>query len=216
MVVEVSHCDEEPPSHGGVLSPVQEPPTLPEKGLEEGPVLGGHATEGDEVNMDVENDRKYPDNDSACISLLATVTSYDEYDCTVATPVHRLGTGLDTDVQYVQHSGCTVDLEKDDGGPGSQYLERTPSMVNGVHERFVDVHSLVREWEELENCKEEWEVNEGRRRGGRRVSKRMSELQGLQDMVLLTGLPPDLATLQRKMETALKLMLLQNNYLQGD
>ena len=51
-------------------------------------------------------------------------------------------------------------------------------MVHGMQERFVDVHSLVREWEELENCKEECEVKGGMRRGGRRVSKKMSELLG--------------------------------------
>ena len=103
------------------------------------------------------------DDDGARISVEA-ILSYEKYDCTAATPVHKLGTGLHTDVQYVQHSGCTVDLEKVNGGPVSICLERTPSMVHGVHERFVDVHSLVREWEKLENCKEEWEVKEGMRR----------------------------------------------------
>ena len=32
--------------------------------------------------------------------------------------------------------------------------------------------------DEAKRCKEEWEVKKGRRRGGRRISKRMSELLG--------------------------------------
>ena len=128
--------------------------------------------------MDAEINRKYPENDSACISLVATVKPYDEYDCTVATNVHMLGTGSDKDVHSVQYTGCTIDLQEVDGGPVLQCLERTPSMVHGVHERFRDVRAMVKEWEWVENCKEEWEVKEGRRRGGRRISKRMSELLG--------------------------------------
>ena len=45
-----------------------------------------------------------------------------------------------------------MDLEKVDGGPVLQCLERTPSMVHGVHERFVDVRAMVKEWEFVENC----------------------------------------------------------------
>ena len=178
MVVEVSHGDEEPPSHGGMIPPVHEPPTLPEKGWEEVIVLGGHVTVRDEVEMNMEKSGEYHENDSACISLVATVKPYDEYDCTVATNVHMLGTGSDKDVHSVQYTGCTIDLQEVDGGPVLQCLERTPSMVHGVHERFRDVRAMVKEWEWVENCKEEWEVKEGRRRGGRRISKRMSELLG--------------------------------------
>ena len=69
-------------------------------------------------------------------------------------------------------------LQESQRGPVSSNLEKTPSMVNGKEERFRDVHALVREWEELESCKEEWEVQGGVRRGGRKVSKRMSELLG--------------------------------------
>ena len=54
MVVEVSHENEEPPSHGDMISPVHEPPTLPEKGWEEVIVLGGHVTVRDEVEMNME------------------------------------------------------------------------------------------------------------------------------------------------------------------
>lgn len=196
MVVEVSR-DEEPPSHGGVLPPVQVPPTLPEKGWEEVLVLGEYATEGDVFKLNIEKVKSYPDSDSACISLVATVTTYDEYDCTVATNVHSLGTGSGTDVHSVQYTGCTVDSKEVNGGPALKYLERTPSIVHGVHERFVDVQAMVKEWEDVESCKEEWEVKEGRRRGGRRVSKRMSELLGRfgevdeQKINTLTDVNPD-------------------------
>ena len=179
MVVEVSHGNEEPPSHGDMISPVHEPPTLPEKGWEEVIVLGGHVTVRNEVEMNMEKSGEYHENDSACISLVATVKPYDKYDCTVATNVQILGTGSDKDVHTVQYTECTVDLQEVDGGPVLQGLERTPSMVHGVHERFRDVRAMVKEWELVENCKEEWEVKEGRRRGGRRISKRMSELLGI-------------------------------------
>ena len=45
-------------------------------------------------------------------------------------------------------------------------------------ERFCDVGTLIKEWEEMEHDQKEWEVVEGIRRGGRRVSKRMGELLG--------------------------------------
>ena len=156
MVVEVSHGNEEPPSHGDMISPVHEPPTLPKKGWEEVIVLGGHVTVRDEVDMNMEESGEYHKNDSACISLVATVKPYDKYDCTVATNVQILGTGSDKDVHTVQYTECTVDLQEVDGGPVLQGLERTPSMVHGVHERFRDVCAMVKEWELVENCKEEW------------------------------------------------------------
>ena len=43
-------------------------------------------------------------------------------------------------------------------------------------ERFRDVGEMVKEWEEMEGDIQEWEVVGGVRRGGRRVSKRISEL----------------------------------------
>ena len=38
-------------------------------------------------------------------------------------------------------------MKEVNGGPALQYLERTPSIVHGVHERFVDVQAMVKEWE---------------------------------------------------------------------
>ena len=48
-------------------------------------------------------------------------------------------------------------------------------------ERFRDVSEMVKEWEELESDPQEWEVVGGMRRGGRRVSKRISELLDIFD-----------------------------------
>ena len=66
MDVEASQF-EEPPSHGGVPTPVQKPPTIPKKGLEGVPVLGVHTTEGDGVTMKMKD--KVEDLDGARISV---------------------------------------------------------------------------------------------------------------------------------------------------
>ena len=43
-------------------------------------------------------------------------------------------------------------------------------------ERFHNIETVIPEWEEIEGDEKEWEEVGGIRRGGRRVSKRMSEL----------------------------------------
>ena len=49
-------------------------------------------------------------------------------------------------------------------------------MVNGKLEQFRDVRSMVEEWNGLETDDLEWLPIEGVRRGGRRMSRRISEL----------------------------------------
>ena len=54
--------------------------------------------------------------------------------------------------------------------------EKSPSLVCGMIERFHNIETVIPEWEEIEGDEREWEEVGGIRRGGRRVSKRMSEL----------------------------------------
>ena len=54
--------------------------------------------------------------------------------------------------------------------------EKSPSMVYGRQERFGEVKEMVGLWEGMENDDDEWLPKEGRRRGGRRISRRISEL----------------------------------------
>ena len=58
----------------------------------------------------------------------------------------------------------------------AKYHDKSPVMVCGVIEQFRDVKSMVGEWEDIENDVKEWLPVEGRRRGGRRLSRRISEL----------------------------------------
>ena len=60
----------------------------------------------------------------------------------------------------------------------SPNLERSPSAVGGNAERFCDIGTMVSQWEEMEVKVLEWKVLEGVRRGGRKVSRRISELLG--------------------------------------
>ena len=84
-----------------------------------------------------------------------------------------LGAGLCTGVQ----SGIiATDLRKVGSRIQNSNHEKSPSIVNGKLEMFCDVKSLICEWEYLEGNAMEWEEKEGRRRGGRRVSRRVSEL----------------------------------------
>ena len=70
----------------------------------------------------------------------------------------------------------TGDPVHGEGTPIGRQYERSPSMVYGKVERFGDVREMVGLWESLEQEEEEWQHKEGRRRGGKRVSKRISEL----------------------------------------
>ena len=60
----------------------------------------------------------------------------------------------------------------------SPNLEKTPSLVGGRVERFGDIAKMIDKWEMLEEDDKEWKVEEGIRRGGRRLSRRVSELLG--------------------------------------
>ena len=59
---------------------------------------------------------------------------------------------------------------------GRRVDDRSPSIVNGTEEWFRDVNSMVGRWEAMERDEGEWLPKNGRRRGGKRISRRMSEL----------------------------------------
>ena len=83
-------------------------------------------------------------------------------------------------ITVVKASEKSTDLRKVIRNYENPKLEKLQSVGNvGIVERFCDVGTLVTEWERMENDPKEWEVLEGIRRGGRRVSKRMVELLGM-------------------------------------
>jgi hypothetical protein len=79
----------------------------------------------------------------------------------------------------VQPPDTIADLEKVPVKSASPNLDRTPGMVDGEEERFCDIGQMIKQWEKVENDDSEWKVEEGVRRGGRKLSKRMSELLGI-------------------------------------
>ena len=52
-------------------------------------------------------------------------------------------------------------------------------MVDGKVERFSDIGEMITQWERIEQDDDAWMVEEGLRRGGRKLSRRMSELLGI-------------------------------------
>ena len=93
-------------------------------------------------------------------------------------PVHKLSLGplLSTGVQPTEE---TEDLRKVKLDSASRNLERTPVMVGGKLERFRDIGNMITTWDVLEQDDKEWMVEEGVRRGGRKISRRMSKLIGI-------------------------------------
>ena len=78
----------------------------------------------------------------------------------------------------VQSADTAADLRKVTEVSARLNLERTPSLVGGRVERFGDIAKMIDKWEMLEEDDKEWKVEEGIRRGGRRLSRRVSELLG--------------------------------------
>ena len=92
-----------------------------------------------------------------------------------------------------QPSEETADLRKVMLDSASTNLERTPVMVEGKLERFRDIGSMITKWEKLKQDDKEWMVEEGVRRGGRKLSRRMSELIGIfgEENASVVGLTSD-------------------------
>ena len=177
MMVGVSR-EEEPHHHGGVITLVQGPTTIPENGVEGGLVLGGHTTGGHEREKELEMGIKY------CPGVEVTLPRYryvehkphsskiwpDRVVYDVKEEIHTppLGPILEPDART--YSGALTPL------PGPSVVHTCTEM-----ERFRDVDDMIQEWEEMEGDIQEWEVVGGMRRGGRRVSKRISELLDIFD-----------------------------------
>ena len=68
-----------------------------------------------------------------------------------------------------------ADLIKVRKHPDSIIFDKSPSMVNGMKESFKDVRAMVGVWEAMDKDDGEWLTVGERRRGGRRVSRRISE-----------------------------------------
>ena len=83
---------------------------------------------------------------------------------------------VSTGVQSDKH---TADLRKVGGVTGSPNLERTPSMVGGRIERFCEIGSMIRRWEEMEGVVLEGGEECGGRREVRRGSKGICKLMGM-------------------------------------
>ena len=77
-----------------------------------------------------------------------------------------------------QSTDTAEDLRKVTTDSASPNLERTPSVVGGRVERFGDIGKMIGQWEMLEEDDKEWKVEEGIRRGGRRLSRTISDFLG--------------------------------------
>ena len=77
---------------------------------------------------------------------------------------------------FVQWPREQTDLSKVSIVPVSPNFVRTKTGVEEGEKFNTDMGKLITMWDRMENDEEEWKVEEGVRRGGRRVSKRMSEL----------------------------------------
>jgi hypothetical protein len=146
--VRVSHF-EELDLHGGAHTPLLGPATITEKGVGLGQVIGLQTT-GDQ---------------------------------TAHTPVP--GTQIDLQNVRINCIQCThtvqcqqecTDPEKVKSVLASTVTGNAQSMT-GLEEDFsTNIDDIRQIWDRLENDEDEWKVEEGWRRGGRKVSRRMSEL----------------------------------------
>ena len=169
VVVVVSHC-EDPPHHGGVLTPLHSLTTITEKGVEPSCVVGWHSTV-DKQSTNIENTAHTP--------LPGPTTKF--MVGTAHTPVpgarsveHTDGVQCCTTIQWQERA---ADMRKVNSISGSPGVGENSPMIGGRGEAFdTDTAKMIRIWENLENDESEWKVEGGLRRGGRRVSRRISEL----------------------------------------
>ena len=104
-------------------------------------------------------------------------------ELTAHTPVPGAQSDLQPEVincvqqrTFVQWPREQTDLSKVSIVPVSPNFVRTKTGVEEGEKFNTDMGKLITMWDRMENDEEEWKVEEGVRRGGRRVSKRMSEL----------------------------------------
>ena len=83
------------------------------------------------------------------------------------------GAGIFQGEQTVQNK---PDMVKVGNSMESIFFDKSPSLVNGQVEQFGNVTNMVRVWSALEMDDAEWKPGKERRIGGRKISRRISEL----------------------------------------
>ena len=174
-----------PDHHGGMHTPLPRPLTIAEKGVDVGWVIGGHTT-GDNWAENKDLDAHTPQLGTGY------VTEY-EHNCStqndriLSEHTPDLRTQADLDISpvidcvhlrtAVQPASPATDLRKVEYGQASPNLDVNVEVgVRG--ETFSDIGGMIARWEMMENSENEWKVEEGVRRGGRKLSRRISELLG--------------------------------------
>ena len=149
-VVEKVSQYEDLSNHGGAHAPLLGPATITEKGVGLGQVIGLQATGDQTAHTPVPGAEVEP-----------TMLGIDCAQCTV-TVHYREG---ETDMQNVNSLPTNISAEN------------THSMTGVEDEEFTtDLNDLLKTWDIMEDDENEWRVEGGVRRGGRKVSRRMSEL----------------------------------------
>ena len=181
-VVGVESSSYYPHHYGDGHTPLLSPATITEKGVELGCVIG-LSIAGEHPGIGIvytdRDDTHTPDTGPKDMSgdrgMRPVHTPSPGPQCKQRITVNDcvlLSTG-------VQPTEETADLRKVKLDSESTNLERTPVMVEGKLERFKDIGSMITQWEDLEHNDKEWMVEEGVRWGGRKFSRRMSELIGI-------------------------------------
>ena len=140
---------EDPGYHGGVHTPLRGPSTITEKGVGMGHVVGLHIT-GDQKAAHTPVPGPQADPQKLVINCVQ--------DCTT--------------VQWREEQ---ADLRKVTIVPRSPDGDVSATRID-EEEFSTDTRKLIETWNKMEEDESEWKVEEGFRRGGRRVSRRISEL----------------------------------------
>ena len=178
-VVGMESLLEYPNHYGSGHTLLLSPTTIPENGVEVDCVMELLIT-GDNEAILTEDIR---DNDTHTPWPVPIYSVRKQYVGAVHTPC--LGTSTQAEQQMpgiycvqlgtsVQPPDTIADLEKVSVQSASPNLNRTPGVVDGKEERFCDIGEMIKQWEQLEEDDSEWKVEEGVRRGGRKLRKRMS------------------------------------------
>ena len=145
----VSHF-EEPDHHGGAHTPLLGPATITEKGVGLGQVVGLQTTGDQTVHAPVLGAQAEPQSVGInCVQCTHTV----------------------------QCPEVDTDLRKAEIIPASTATGVTLTLTDAEQEDFsTDMEELKHTWDLLEKDENEWKVEDGLRRNGRKLSRRISDL----------------------------------------
>ena len=145
----VSHFDE-PDHHGGAHTPLLGPATITEKGVGLGQVVGLQTTGDQTVHAPVLGAQAEPQSVGInCVQCTHTV----------------------------QCPEVDTDLRKAEIIPASTATGVTLTLTDAEQEDFsTDMEKLKHTWDLLEKDENEWKVEDGLRRNGRKLSRRISDL----------------------------------------